>query len=302
MKKLFLVFSAVLLTAISANVFAQNTGLLPSVGSSHDYWVNKTVLGDHDATHVGNSYKWWVSNDNTDLTNFLTDDDTYFTIDPSGVTYNIAMVDSFNIGIVWNAAAVGDTFYVVVEETGNCANVKAIGVIPQNDFEVQFVALQANGTTIGDSLSRCAPDIALSAADLVVTYDYGTDTAMFKVKASGIYSGWSLDNAFDLTALGAPTTNVEYQIGAGAWNAITTTINVEANALGTEEVFLRVALDNETTNEGIAEQIIKLTLSNVTDGSNGATITDATGDDITAEPVQLQTIEARPTTSGIGTD
>lgn len=304
MKKLILFFAAVFITATSANVFAQNTGKLPSVGSSHDYWVNK-VASDHDAAHVGNSYRWWVSNDVTDLTNVLTNDDSFF-LTESDAFYNTSTVDSFSIDFTWNAVSVGDTFYVVVEETGNCRNIKAIPVVPQNDFEVQFVALESDFITIGDSLSRCAPDIALTASGLDITYDYGVDTVMFKLAATGIYASWSFTGTFDLSTLGNTDDNIEYQIGTGGWTT-TAPVTIPANAAGEEEVFIRVALDNGdtggTAEEGLSEQTIKLTLSDVEDdGTNPALILNAVDADITVEPVQLHTIQARPNTSGIETD
>ena len=303
MKKIVLLFAAVVFTAFSAKLFAQtNTGVYPSVGSTHYYWVNSGDNGaSQEAGHAGNSYKWWVAS-KTDLNTAL-EEGTDFSL--AGGAYDVATTDSFAIGLTWNPSAVGDTFFVVVEETdpnGNlCSNIKAQAVVPVNNFEVQFVALDESGAT-GDSLSRCAPDISLSASGLTVTYNYGVDTVMFKVSATGIYSGWSLTNAFDLTALNAPFTNVEYQIGGGSWTTNVSTINVAANETGSEEVYFRVALDNQTSNDGTDEQTIKLTLTDVTDGANNAVITDNTGDDISSDATQTQTIKARIATSGIGTD
>lgn len=302
MKKLVFLLTAVVVTAFSSGVFAQtgsNSGEFPSVGSTHSYWVNSnddgaTQIGDHE----GNSYRWWVSNDVTDLTSALSSG-TYFTTDAS--YYNSSEQDSFAIELTWTAAAVGDTFYVVVEETGNCTNVKALPVVPTNDFEVQFVALDADGNA-GDSLSRCAPDIALSASGLTVTYDYGKDTTMFKVAATGIYTAWSISDVFDLTALDAPTTNIEYQIGNTGWTSNASTVNVPANSSGTEEVYFRVAFDNETSNEGLSEQTIKLTLTSVSDGNNNAKIVDADNAEFSGSVVQTQTVKARPATSGIGSN
>ncbi|HYQ57301.1 MAG TPA: hypothetical protein VEP89_08115 [Draconibacterium sp.] len=299
MKKLVFLLTAVIVTAFSSSVFAQagsNSGEFPSVGSTHSYWVNSGDDGvSQEGDHEGNSYRWWVSNDVVDLTSALSSG-TYFTTDAS--YYNSSMQDSFAIELSWTAASVGDTFYVVVEETGNCTNIKALPVVPTNDFEVQFVALDADGNP-GDSLSRCAPDIALSASGLTVTYDYGKDTAMFKIAATGIYGAWSISDVFDLAALNAPTKNIEYQIGNTGWTSNASTVNVPANSSGTEEVYFRVAFDNETSNEGLAEQTIKLTLTNVTDGNNNAKIVDADNVEFTGDAVQVQTIEARPSTSGI---
>ncbi len=302
MKKLAFLLTAVIVSTFGSNVFAQagsNSGEYPSVGSIHSYWVNSDDDGaSQDGDHEGNSYRWWVSNNTEDLTSALSSG-TYFTTDAS--YYNSSEQDSFAIDLTWNAAAVGDTFYVVVEETGTCTNIKALPVVPTNDFEVQFVALDANGDS-GDSLSRCAPDIAVSASGLTVTYDYGKDTTMFKVTATGIYAAWSISNVFDLTALDAPTKIIEYQVGNSGWTSNTATVNVPANSSGTEEVYFRVALDNETGNDGLDEQTIKLTLASVTDGNNDAKIVDADNAEFSGDAVQVQTIKARPSTSGIGSN
>jgi hypothetical protein len=311
MKKIVLLFATVLITVIGANIFAQNTGLLPSGGSTHQYWVNSSTGIAHDGdggSHVGNSYTWWISINSADLT-AVESPGSLFTV-ANGPAYNMATVDSFNIGITWNPSSVEDTIYLVVQETdanGNlCSNLKALGIVPQNNFEVQFVALSTDGITVGDSLSRCAPDIALTASGLNITYDYGMDTVMFKLAATGIYSSWSFTGTFDLTTLGNTTSNIEYKIGSSSWSS-SAPAPVPANAAGQEDVYIRVALDNGDTGgtyqEGTSEQTIKLSLSDVQDsGTNSAVITNALNSDITSEPVQLHSILARPNTSGIGTD
>ena len=311
MKKFILLFSAVLITAFSANVFSQNTGLLPSVGSTHEYWVNSVNGSAHDGdggSHVGNSYTWWISTNPADLTVVETPGSLFSVA--SG-TYNSATVDGYKIGITWDPSSAEDTIYIVVKETdadGNlCSNLKALGIVPQNNFEVQFVALSTDGVSIGDSLSRLAPDIALTASGLDITYDYGVDTVMFKLAATGIYTSWSFTGTFDLTTLGDTDSKIEYKVGTNGWTT-SAPAPVSANASGQEDVYIRVALDNgnssETTFEdGTSEQTIKLSLSGVQDsGANAAIITNSLNSDITATPVQLHTILARPNTSDIGTD
>ena len=305
MKKLVFLLTAVVVTAFSSGVFAQGTGDEPSAGSIHNYWVNSSNGTDHDGDsggHVGNQYTWWVASIN-DLNDPL--DKTYFTVE-SG-KYNEATVDGFSIGIKWDPTAVGDTFFVVVMETDPngvlCSNIKAQPVVPQNNFELDLVALDASGSA-GDSLSRCAPDIALSSNKLIVIYDYGVDTVMFKLTARDIYSEWSFNDVYSWTNKG--NTNVvstEYKVGDGTWST-TNPSNVPANVNGTEDVFIRLALDNGDTSgtaeEGLAAQTIQLTLSDVQDnGGNTAVIYNNADKDITSDPVQYQVIKARPKTSDI---
>ena len=305
MKRLVFLIAAVVLSALSVNVLAQGTGDEPSAGSIHKYRVNSSDGINHDGDsngHVGNEYTWWVASI-SDLNTPLAQTD--FTVE-SGV-YNSATVDSFSIGIKWNASAVGDTFFVVVKETDPngvlCSNIKAQPVVPQNNFKLDLVALDAVGSE-GDSLSRCAPDIELSSNGLTVVYDYGVDTVMFKLTARDIYSGWSFGDAYAWTNQGNTSViATEYRVGTGGWSSSNPS-TVPANANGTEDVYIRLALDNGDTSgsaeEGLSVQTIKLTLSNVEDeAGNDAVIYNSNDQDITSYPVQYQVIKARPTTSGI---
>lgn len=315
MKKLALFFAAVVLTAISWNVFGQDgSGVLPTIGTNHEYYVNSSDGSSHESG-VGNNYHWWVSTNVSDLTDSITSG-TDFTV-VNGKYSDNGAVNNYKIELRWNAPSNGTTYYLVVQETdvdGNlCSNLKAIAIQPQNIFEITYIALGEDGTTPGDSLSRCPSDIALTASGLDITYDYGVDTLLFQLNATGIYSGWSFASTTDTTTIGNSTGVIEFQIGTGAWKVLAAnpeTISVPSNPAGSEIVKVRVALDNGDTSgtyeEGAGvdgEQTIKLTLSNV-EGSGGLTptITNNSGTDITAEPVQLHTIKARPATTGIGTD
>ena len=53
MKKLIFLLTAVIVTALSSNVFGQGTYIAPEIGSVHDYSV----------TDNGNSYSWTVTSD-----------------------------------------------------------------------------------------------------------------------------------------------------------------------------------------------------------------------------------------------
>jgi hypothetical protein len=301
MKSLVFLFAAVVLTAISVNLFAQtNTGLLPSVGSEHDYWVNATDETTQ-TSGIGNTYVWWISTDAADLVAQETPG-TDFTV-TNGTYAGTGGVNNFTIGIKWNPSAVGKTFYLVVEETDGtgCKNVKATAIQPTNNFKLEFVALESDGTTKGDNLSRCAPAITMSAAGTVISYNYGADNYMFKLTASDIYSSWSFVNTF-ANVIGTASATIEYKVKAtGTWTPIASPITVPASATGTEEVFVRISLVNGTE-EGTTAQTLQLTLSDVKDaGDNVVTeITDSTGGDITSAPVQKQTVSARPATTTIG--
>ena len=306
MKKLVFLLTAVVITAFSSGVFAQNTGGAPIVGSSHDYWVN-AGNESNQTSGIGNNYTWWVSTDAADLTVPETAG-TDFTVN-SGTYSGTGGVDNFTIDITWNNSAAGNTYYLVVEETdaGGCKNLKAMVVQPvTSQFALQFVALAANGDA-GNDLDRCAPDIAISASGTTISYDYGSDTLAFKLIATDIFSAWDFTGTFN-NSLGASTSTLEYQVGgiAGSWSAFTSgdAVSVPYNAAGTEDVYVRVIVDNGTSEEGTAAQTVELTLSNIEGTGEVAVtaITDASDADITTSPVQTQTVKARPATSGIGSN
>ncbi len=307
MKRFVLVMAVIFISAIGTSSFAQNTGDKPTVGTTHSYYVNSTNGTSQDLGDVNNTFIWWVSTNPADL-NVQVNAETDFSV-VSGTYGESGGVNNYKLELEWNASAIEDTFYIVVQEfdtDGNqCSNTKAMAVVPQNDFELQFVALEANGTSIGDSLSRCAPDIALSASGLDITYDYGTDTVMFQLSASGIYTDWSFTPTFNNTI--SVTPSFEYLVSGGSWSSLSSgsPVSVLENSSGSEEVLVRVSWDNGDTNgthnEGTSEQLIKLTLSSVEGtGSIPATVVNSDNADFTSNAVQTQTIQARPATVGIG--
>ena len=306
MKKLLFLSIIALFTVASANVFGQNTGSDPAVGSKHQYWVNGTFTTPTPAG-ASSTYTWWISTTPVDLMTKVTSS-TEFTA-TSG--YNTGAVGKNGIELTWNSASAGKTYYLVVQEDGVaplCTNIKAYPIQPKNNFQLVFAALDADGTTPGDNLHRCAPAIALTASGTSITYNYGSDNYLFKLTATGLYTGGSLDYAFAATLNGA-TATYEYSTDGGATYTTKAStevaLSIPASATGTKDVFIRVHLVNGTTNVGTAVQTMKLTLSNVKDaGSNAVTkIYSSNGTtDITATPEQIQTVNARPATTGISSN
>lgn len=306
MKKLLFLSIFALFALVSASVFGQNTGDLPSIGSTHQYWVNGPIGAPTQGAL--STYTWWISTTPADLLQKVTTP-TEFT-PTSG--YNTAAVGQNGIELTWNPSSEGNTYYLVVQEDGVsplCTNIKAYAIQPQNNFELTFAALESDGSTPGDNLDRCAPAISLSASGTTITYDYGSDNYQFKLTATGLYTAWSFTNTFDNVLHNANGT-IEYKIGdSGEWTANTSSITVPANANGTEVVYFRVSVVNGTIagggEEGLDGQSMELTLTNVEDAGNNAVtkIFESDGStEFSGAAVQTQTVKARPNTTGISSN
>jgi hypothetical protein len=298
MKKLLFLSIIALFAFASANVYGQNTGDLPSVGSKHQYWVNGPIGAP--TSGATSTYTWWVS---TSSANLLTPVTSPTEFSPTS-GYNLGAVGQNGIEITWNPSSAGKTYYLVVQETGVaplCTNIKAYAIQPKNDFTLIFAMLAQDGTTLGDNLSRCAPDIAVTASGTTITYNYGSDNYLYKLTANGLYTSWVLDYAFTNTLNGA-TPTFSYSTDGGTTyttkTATETALSIPASTTGTKDVLIRVNLNNGTTNEGTTAQTMKLTLSNVKDSGGNAvnSIKNNAGSPTTN---QTQTVKARPATIGI---
>jgi len=306
MKKLLFLSIFTFFALVSANVFGQNSGSLPSIGSTHEYWVNGSPTSSTQTAGVGSTYTWWISTNTADLK--VVDTSTDYTV-AGGAAYNSGAVNANSIKLIWNPISSGKTYYLVIKEDGVsplCTNIKAYPIQPKNNFELVFAMLSGTttNTTTGDNLNRCAPDVSLSASGTTITYNYGSDSYLFKLTSKGLYTTWKLDYAFTNT-LGTSTDTYEYSTDGGlTYTSATSTgsaVTIPASATGTKDVFIRVNLANGT-NEGLAAQTMALKLTNVIDaGGNTVTkIYSSNGtSDITLNPTQTQTVKARPATTGI---
>lgn len=305
MKKLFILLAAFALTAMSAKVFAQGSGVAPQIGSAHDYWVN----ADDDTTQtsgIGNNYRWWVSENTADLTDAMAAG-TEFTV--SGGTYNgTGGANNFTIKLTWNPVSAGNTYYLVVEETdaSGCVNLKATAIQPVNAFDVIFAAVDGGGNDT-DNPERCAPDIELTASGTTITYDYGSGDYIYKISSTGLYSNWTFDYEF-LNTLGDATSDIGYSTDGSIYStgeAASGSKTVTPTS-GSATIYFRVSVDNGDTSgteeEGLSAQSMVLTLTNISDGnsaprkiykSNGSTV-------FSGDVEQTQTVKARPATTNIG--
>lgn len=176
MKKLVLFFAAVLLTAISANVFAQSTGTTPASGATHNYSI----------TGNGITMLWTITKAD------------FSVISDAGTILTPALAST---DIQWHdTVTVGDWYYVHILETDatGCSNEKVLPVqITASPFFLTLAA--ANATACYDGA------VTVSLADpSTPNYYHGNTTIVFTVTPTGLsgsYSGYT----FDLADLTVPT-------------------------------------------------------------------------------------------------
>lgn len=303
MKKLVLLFAAALLVAFSSNVFAQGSGKAPQIGSNHQYWVN----GDFGAPsgHATSTYTWWVSTNAGDLTIAAPETDFTVVTASGGAAYNTAGESANGMELIWKPAAAGKTYYLVVEENdGTCTNIKAEIIVPVNAFDVTFAAIDASNAN-ADNPSRCAPDIALTSDGTTITYNYGSDEYLYKINSAGLYSEWTFNFGFT-NSVGSATPTIEYSTDGTNFTteAATSGSKTVTPSSGSATVYFRVSLDNSTAEEGLSGQTMALTLTNISDGTNApAHVYQADGTtEFTGAVEQTQTVNARPSTSGISSN
>ena len=335
MKKLLILSLIAFFALGSAKVFAQtDTGATPFAGSTHTYYVNGTwtdantdgVIQPAELTNTGTSgdtYTWWVSTNEADLTQQISATNTYFAV--SSGTYGASGSTTNSISLTWTAAAVAaynaatpTNFFVVVQESdGSCTNLKAFQVKPANNFDLAFINMLPDLSNVGaDGQTQCAQGVAVSF-NTAIDYDYGVSHMYYRLTATGITNtAWQFDYQFTTeNGLTGSTIAVDYgTVSGGVYskvgdltNATSTAATSPSIAAGTNEIYVRVTITNNKLsdgagnyNEGTADQNVALTLSNVQDASGNAVQNINSGG--TTDDVKAQVVNARPATTGIGHD
>jgi hypothetical protein len=151
MKKFALLLAAVLLTAISANVFAQGSQQTVTINSTRNYWVNSA---DYATAPTGdaatNGYVWSV---------YEWDGTADYTLDTWTATaagagdYSGAADTDYNTQITWLATG---SYVVEVVETSddNCTTVRRFGVTVI-DLDLLVVTKNHTGTTLSAAGTFC---------------------------------------------------------------------------------------------------------------------------------------------------
>lgn len=305
MKKLILIIATVIFSAVGVNVFAQGSGTAPEVGSEHNYAVTFTT---------DNSYSWDVTSDFAGNTS----------VDGTVVTTAAGSNDA-NIDVTWVNPVPGTTYFVHVTETDgttNCTNRKVLAVTPVNNFKLDIISVDLDDadTDNGETFEICPSDITVDGYDAGTnkfTYNYQKDSVFYKVTASGINlenTNWSPQFTIDhdgltgsvVTAGWAAAIDGIFAMGLKTDGTVND-INITPTETTTGEIWIKVVIDNSTTNEGLSKNDITVDL--VEDPDNIADNSDESGEDENGNDVtstgndsRTQTIKARPSTTSILTD
>ncbi len=151
MRKVFILLTAVVLTAVSANVFAQGSQQTALINSTRNYWVNSASYGGGDS-HTGSTYTWAVYqwDGTTDYTA------SSWTGTAATGSYSGATDTDYNTQITWLATG----FYVVevVEENSDgCTTVRRFGVTII-DLDLLVVTKDHLGATLSAAGDYCNTD------------------------------------------------------------------------------------------------------------------------------------------------
>jgi hypothetical protein len=325
MKKL-LTFCIVLICTMSFSAFvnAQGSGTAPSIGSTHQYWVNS---GDNGATQnvgTGNNFLWYVTKG--DLTTKNTSDFSIVSAvsggTPAYVNNTTSVTNLFTVNITWKAASAGSTYYLHVMETGTngCSNHKVEIINPVSDFRLAIANVDegALGTVVAQNFNNCAPNVAPALVSNSIRYDYGKTKLYYKVDATNIDAA-DFSFVYNITKTGGPTT-ISASYGTVSGNTYTSsgTLDVTSgnhtqsvtNTSNSATVYIEVVLDNNngsadfvpaTVFEGTSAHNVKVTLISGAQSVATATITDGNSE-TSDDDYRNQNIQARPSTTGIGSN
>lgn len=317
MKKLVFLLAAVVLTAISAKVFAQDTGIAPEVGSVHDYSV--TYLS-------GNTYSWDITSDAAGQNSVIN----------SVVPPLIPNANGNSVSVTWANPDVAHNkvYFVHVVETdaSGCSNHKVLAVQPVNNFTLNIVNVDDAGANLAatDSLDNavCAPNVLVtgwlgtddgtagavnSGNSTGFTYDYGKVVFYYKISASGINvetTSWTPEFNIKQIAGANATVTIDSIIGgatpSGTWATTTwptdgTTINPTiGEGTGHNVLWVRVTVVNgdglpTAVNENLSNNDFTFTLT-------GGTDENLNPQNSLGNTTTVQTQSARPSTTDIQTD
>lgn len=268
MKKLLFLLTAVVLTAISADTFAQSTGLKPAPGATHSYFITPG--------NAANTIAWTVYEDD-----FLT----------VATDATVATDDAATTNIKWASTVnVGDWYYVqVVETDGSCSNTKVLPVqVTESDFTLTLAATSA---------TACYKNaVSVSIVSNAPVYDHGDAEIAFTVTpgslAGSSYSGYQFD--LDITV---PTDyNSTPAFSANVSDFTSGTVTVDDN----EAVTITYTIDNTNSyNNGSAADAQDYTAT--VEISNGVT-DNGVSENTTVDDNTDATDVSRPNTSGIQTN
>ena len=154
MKKLFFLFSLVVLLGVSGNVMGQGSQQTATINSTRNYWVNSTTGATQDVSgHTGNTYKWNV------YTVTAGDDytlPTWTATAAADASFDFVGADTgFKSAIKWLASG---SYVVEVVETGatpaTCTTIRRFGVTVI-ELDLLVVTKDNTGSPITTATTLC---------------------------------------------------------------------------------------------------------------------------------------------------
>jgi hypothetical protein len=267
MKKFALLLTAVLLTAIGADVFAQGSQQTVTINSTRNYWVNSA---DYATAPTGdaatNSYVWSV---------YEWDGTTDYTLDTWTATaatgdFSGAADTDYNTQITWLATG---SYVVEVIETSddNCTTVRRFGVTVI-DLDLLVVTKDHTGAVLDAAGVYCntnSGDIwgdsnddnlnSESLATMTMTYEISLYTVKGSTTASDLIgtalplAAWKF-SAQDASTIPSSPGSVTWTVTDGAGTYTTGSLNEITVAAGTSTVTITAEIQNIAADD--AEQYI----------------------------------------------
>ncbi|WP_346859140.1 hypothetical protein [uncultured Draconibacterium sp.] len=281
MKKLVLLFVAVFITAVSANVFAQSTGTAPYLGATHAYSVT---------LNAGSSYAWKVLNTSGAEVTAPTSDIASLTPNAAGDT----------LFITYATTATPTTEYLVtVTETvdTDCSNTKALPIqITESTFDLIV------GNTGDQNCYASAVTVAWSGGQTAasVTYTHGAANYAFTVEGTGV--GATETWTFSLGIVNDPTDATTTSVTVEDQSATPVEIVPVAGVYtltGPQTVDVAVVVTNNTEYDNSSAADAQDFSATVTLGDVACGTGSIESDNTNNEGVEYV---ARPNTSGISTN
>jgi hypothetical protein len=256
MKKFLLIFAAVLLTAISADVFAQGLQQTVTINSTRNYWVNSAAYETAPTTNDGSTYVWSVYDWDGSGDYMLPS----WTATPATGDYSVvAGGNVYNAQLKWLVA--GSYVVEVVETNTSCTTVRRFGV-KVIDLDLLVVTKDHLGDIITTAGVYCNTDEGNIYGDgdddnlnnsglvtMIMTYEISLYTVKGSIAPADLIgtalntAAWKF-TAVDASTIPAAPGNVTWTVTGGTGTYTTGGTNVISVPAGTSTVTITAEIKN----------------------------------------------------------